>query len=94
MADREMSEPTTGTELTPVKRALLAVEDMRRRLDAAEARQHEPIAIVGMACRFPGQADDPDQYWQLLRDGWTPWARSRLTAGTSTPTTTRIRTRR
>jgi len=27
-----------------------------------------PIAIVGLACRFP-QADDPDEYWELLRDG-------------------------
>lgn len=28
----------------------------------------EPVAIVGMACRFP-QAPDPGAYWQLLRDG-------------------------
>jgi acyl transferase domain-containing protein len=28
----------------------------------------EPIAIIGMACRFPG-AEDPDAFWQLLRHG-------------------------
>ncbi len=28
----------------------------------------EPIAIIGMACRFPG-ADSPEEFWQLLRDG-------------------------
>ena len=27
------------------------------------------IAIVGMACRFPGGADSPDAYWTLLHDG-------------------------
>ncbi|MEM8805131.1 MAG: type I polyketide synthase [Cyanobacteria bacterium P01_G01_bin.38] len=28
----------------------------------------EPIAIVGMSCRFPG-ADSPESFWTLLRDG-------------------------
>ncbi|MDT0308873.1 SDR family NAD(P)-dependent oxidoreductase [Streptomyces sp. DSM 44917] len=29
----------------------------------------EPIAIVGMACRLPGGANDLDSYWRLLREG-------------------------
>lgn len=29
---------------------------------------HKPIAIVGMACRFP-DADHEDQYWRLLKNG-------------------------
>ncbi|MEM9491302.1 MAG: SDR family NAD(P)-dependent oxidoreductase, partial [Myxococcota bacterium] len=29
----------------------------------------EPIAIVGMACRFPGGVRDADGFWSLLRDG-------------------------
>ncbi|HKV13473.1 MAG TPA: GNAT family N-acetyltransferase, partial [Reyranella sp.] len=28
-----------------------------------------PIAIVGLSCRFPGHANDPDSYWELLRKG-------------------------
>jgi phthiocerol/phenolphthiocerol synthesis type-I polyketide synthase C len=29
----------------------------------------EPIAIIGIGCRFPGGADSPDSFWQLLTEG-------------------------
>jgi acyl transferase domain-containing protein/NADP-dependent 3-hydroxy acid dehydrogenase YdfG/phospholipid N-methyltransferase/aryl carrier-like protein len=29
----------------------------------------EPIAIIGMGCRFPGGANSPEAFWKLLRDG-------------------------
>jgi acyl transferase domain-containing protein/acyl carrier protein len=55
--------------LSAARRALLAVEEMRRRVDAMERARREPIAIVGTSCRFPGGANDPDGFWALLRDG-------------------------
>ncbi|MBE2224288.1 MAG: hypothetical protein IAF02_22300, partial [Anaerolineae bacterium] len=46
--------PENIQELPPLKRALFALKDMRNRLDTIEQAQVEPIAVVGMACRFPG----------------------------------------
>ncbi len=31
-------------------------------------RQSVPIAIIGMACRFPGAANDPQTFWELIRN--------------------------
>lgn len=55
------------SELSPKRLALLAVE-LQAKLDAAERARAEPIAIVGMACRFPG-SPDVESYWRVLRDG-------------------------
>src|ERR1700678_659473 len=52
-----------------LRQALRAVETMRRKLDAVESRARQPIAIVGMGCRFPGDVSDPAAFWQLLKDG-------------------------
>ncbi len=32
-------------------------------------RAREPLAIVGMGCRFPGGIEGPESYWRALRDG-------------------------
>ncbi|MCM0591136.1 MAG: type I polyketide synthase [Gloeotrichia echinulata DEX184] len=40
-----------------------------QQLDAIVKAQTEPIAIIGLGCRFPGGVNDPDSYWQLLVNG-------------------------
>ena len=51
-----------------LKRALGAIDELESRLRRSEARLREPIAVVGMSCRFPG-ATGPAQLWDLLHEG-------------------------
>ena len=50
-------------------RAVVKVDQLQDRVDALERARREPIAIVGLGCRLPGGADDPEALWRLLRDG-------------------------
>ncbi|NUW36304.1 acyltransferase domain-containing protein [Nonomuraea sp. SMC257] len=50
-----------------LKRATVELAQARARLTEAEERRHEPIAVIGMACRYPG-GDTVEDFWRLLRD--------------------------
>ncbi|MGO9463278.1 MAG: SDR family NAD(P)-dependent oxidoreductase [Isosphaeraceae bacterium] len=33
------------------------------------AQEHEALAIIGIGCRFPGDANDAETYWSILKNG-------------------------
>jgi len=39
---------------------------------ASAANYEEPIAVIGMSCRFPGQSNSPEAFWRLLSEGIDP----------------------
>ncbi len=63
------ASPENSQDTTALKRALFALKDMRARLAALESKQVEPLAIIGMSCRFPGEANTPEAFWELLQNG-------------------------
>ncbi|MCY0950344.1 type I polyketide synthase [Streptomyces sp. H27-S2] len=63
-----------------LKRAMVDLRGSRQRVQDLEERAHEPIAIVGMACRLPGGIASPEDLWELLsaeRDAVGPFPEGR-----------------
>lgn len=52
-----------------LKRSLLRIEELEARLQQQSQASAEPIAVIGMGCRLPGGATDPQAFWSCLRRG-------------------------
>lgn len=49
--------------------AIRNIRRLQQRVAELESAASEPIAIVGMGCRYPGDVADPEAYWRLLEEG-------------------------
>lgn len=51
-----------------IKRAKEKIKELSSQLE--EKSENGDIAILGYSCRFPGGADNPEKYWDLLCQGY------------------------
>ncbi|MFE3639301.1 type I polyketide synthase, partial [Streptomyces sp. NPDC059168] len=51
-----------------LKRVTADLHETRRRLQEVESEEQEPIAIIGMSCRYPGDVESPEDLWRLVSE--------------------------
>lgn len=57
-----------SSENVDINRLLAILNDATAKIEAIENAKKEPLAVVGIACNFPG-SNTPEDFWSLLENG-------------------------
>ncbi|MET7993312.1 type I polyketide synthase [Amycolatopsis sp. NPDC005232] len=61
--------PSTEQIVAALRQSMTDNERLKADNKKLSAQLHEPIAIIGMGCRYPGGVTTPDELWQLVAGG-------------------------
>ncbi|HRI72136.1 MAG TPA: polyketide synthase, partial [Polyangium sp.] len=59
--------PHDSNEL--LRNALVKIKELKAQLKTHESVDNAPIAVIGLACRFPAGGRDPEAFWRALEAG-------------------------
>ncbi|MER6900737.1 beta-ketoacyl synthase N-terminal-like domain-containing protein, partial [Amycolatopsis sp. NPDC000740] len=65
----DKSAPSTEQIVAALRQSMTDNERLRADNQRLAARQSEPIAIIGMGCRYPGGVTTPARLWDLVAGG-------------------------
>src|SRR5262245_4976528 len=73
LSRRAQATKLSGPELGRVNGLRLAGSTADSHVGDIQLKNQEPIAIVGMGCRFPGGITSPQEYWDFMLAGRDAW---------------------
>ncbi|HAO22359.1 MAG TPA: beta-ketoacyl synthase, partial [Desulfobacteraceae bacterium] len=62
-----MDNSTEQKYIRTLKKASDKIKELLAEVNAL--KEKEPVAVIGMGCRFPGGANDPEKFWNILEQG-------------------------